>query len=195
MVLDLKKNFFIPENWDLQNSETEINAVRKAKLEYFRWTPGLLEVTLLWLALRLTIVKQTGEHSLWQKTHLEMRLYLHTHHRYTHTTSFIRELACRYKPFSRSVGQDTPLLKSFSNPQRCPVTLPITSGSALAALAAYGSQGTAFRSTPVFCSPWLCAWGCSPFAPPSSPRLPSAGHNAGRSSAPVYSLKETSGCP
>ncbi len=64
----------------------------------------------------------------------------------------------------------------------------ITSGSVPAALSACGSQGIAFHSTPAFCSPWLCAWGCSPFAPPSSPTLPSAGHSAGRSSVPAYTV-------
>ena len=62
----------------------------------------------------------------------------------------------------------------------------VTFGSAPAALSACGSQGIVFHSTPVSCSPWLCVWGYSPFAPPSSPMPPSAGHNVGRSSVPVY---------
>lgn len=65
----------------------------------------------------------------------------------------------------------------------------ITSGSALAALSAFGSREIASHSTPVSCSPWLCVWGCSPFAPPSSPTLPSAGRSAGRSSVPVRCMK------
>ena len=60
-----------------------------------------------------------------------------------------------------------------------------TSGSAPAAPAACGSQGTASRSTPASASPWLSAAGCSPSSPPSSPRPPSADRSAGRCSAPV----------
>lgn len=76
----------------------------------------------------------------------------------------------------------------FSIKSRCRAVTQVktfTSGSAPAALSACGSQGIASHSTPVFCSPWLCVWGCSPSAPPSSPTPPSAGRSAGRSSVPV----------
>lgn len=60
----------------------------------------------------------------------------------------------------------------------------LTSACAPAALFACVSLGTVSRSTPAPCSPWLGAAGCFRCAPPSSPRLPSAGHSAGKISVP-----------
>lgn len=60
----------------------------------------------------------------------------------------------------------------------------LTFGSAPAARAACGSRGIDARSTRACDSPWPCAVGCSPSAPPSSPTPPSAGRSAGRFSVP-----------
>lgn len=66
----------------------------------------------------------------------------------------------------------------------------LTSACAPAALFVCGSLGTVSRSTPAPCSPWLGAAGCFRCAPPSSPRLPSAGHSAGKISVPEATQQE-----
>ena len=59
-----------------------------------------------------------------------------------------------------------------------------TSACAPASPSACGSRGTVSRSTRGPCPPWRASAGCSRCGPPSSPRPPSAGHSAGRTSAP-----------
>lgn len=65
----------------------------------------------------------------------------------------------------------------------------LTSACAPAALVACGSRGTASRSTRALCSLSLGAAGCFRCAPPFSPTPPSAGHSAGRISAPGVSQR------
>lgn len=66
----------------------------------------------------------------------------------------------------------------------------LTSACAPASLFACGSLGTVSRSTPAPYSPWLGAADCFRCALPSSPRLPSAGHSAGKISVPKEPQKE-----
>lgn len=65
----------------------------------------------------------------------------------------------------------------------------VTSEIAPAAPFVCESPEIAFHSTPAFCSPLPFVWGCFPYAPPFSPKPPSADHSAGRSSVPVCTRK------
>lgn len=65
-------------------------------------------------------------------------------------------------------------------------TWPLTSACAPASLSVYGSQETAFHSTPALCSLWLCGVGYSQCARLSSPRPPLAGRSADRTSVPEH---------